>query len=263
MPTPQTTPTMCQRCRTRLSLDRAPPSPRSAFIRARKAEEKYARLLRGVARQIGAIVRGFDLFDLDGIPLLRRALDRYAHTLEPWAQSVGARMVAEVAARDEQAWRRVGEEIGRGLRAEIASAPTGAAMRRQLADQVRLITSLPTEAAERVHRLTTEGIAQGWRSDRIAAEVMRTGAVTQARATLIARTEVSRTASALTQARAEYIGSQGYIWRTSRDTDVRPSHREMEGRFIAWDKPPTLDKLTGHAGCLPNCRCYAEPVIPD
>ncbi|MDT1883860.1 phage head morphogenesis protein, partial [Acinetobacter baumannii] len=21
--------------------------------------------------------------------------------------------------------------------------------------------------------------------------------------------------------------------------------------------------LKGHAGCLPNCRCYTEPVIPN
>ncbi|MDR0067994.1 phage head morphogenesis protein, partial [Acinetobacter sp. 11520] len=30
-----------------------------------------------------------------------------------------------------------------------------------------------------------------------------------------------------------------------------------------WDNPPTLDNLKGHAGCLPNCRCYPEPSIPD
>jgi uncharacterized protein with gpF-like domain len=37
----------------------------------------------------------------------------------------------------------------------------------------------------------------------------------------------------------------------------------MEGKFVRWDEPPTLDNLTGHAGALPNCRCRPEPVIPD
>lgn len=80
---------------------------------------------------------------------------------------------------------------------------------------------------------------------------------------VIARTEVARTSSVLTQARAEHAGSTGYIWRTARDGDVRPSHKAMNGRFVRWGEPPTLDNLRGHAGCLPNCRCYADPVIPD
>jgi uncharacterized protein with gpF-like domain len=38
----------------------------------------------------------------------------------------------------------------------------------------------------------------------------------------------------------------------------------MEGKFVAWDKPPKLtDGTTGHAGEFPNCRCYPEPVIPE
>jgi hypothetical protein len=31
-----------------------------------------------------------------------------------------------------------------------------------------------------------------------------------------------------------------------------------------WDSPPTLDNLVvGHAGALPNGRCWPEPVIPE
>ncbi|EFI2486087.1 phage minor head protein, partial [Escherichia coli] len=62
--------------------------------------------------------------------------------------------------------------------------------------------------------------------------------------------------------RALSIGSNGYIWRTAEDGDVRHSHREMEGKFVEWGKPPTLDGMTGHAGELPNCRCYKEIVFP-
>ena len=36
----------------------------------------------------------------------------------------------------------------------------------------------------------------------------------------------------------------------------------MEGKFVSWDSPPTLDGMTGHAGEFPYCRCYPEPVIP-
>ena len=68
---------------------------------------------------------------------------------------------------------------------------------------------------------------------------------------------------ALDQARALSIGSNGYIWRTAEDGDVRHSHREMEGKFVEWGRPPTLDGMTGHAGELPNCRCYKEIVFPN
>jgi hypothetical protein len=37
----------------------------------------------------------------------------------------------------------------------------------------------------------------------------------------------------------------------------------MNGQVVAWDDPPTLDGLTGHAGALPNCRCIPLPIIPE
>ena len=72
----------------------------------------------------------------------------------------------------------------------------------------------------------------------------------------------SKAHTALTKARAEDVGSDGYIWRSVRDGATRPSHRAMEGKFVKWGEPPTLDGMTGHAGEFPNCRCYPEPVIP-
>lgn len=172
-------------------------------------------------------------------------------------------MVAEVAQRDERSWFRVANQMGESLRKEIATAPIGNVIRERQAEQVRLITSLPLEAAERVQHMTREGIIKGWRADQIADEIMRTGDVTRSRAILIARTETGRTSTLLTQARAEHVGSDGYFWRTADDSDVRPSHKAMAGKFVAWNAPPTLDGLTGHAGAIPNCRCFPEPSLPD
>ncbi|MCY1351943.1 phage head morphogenesis protein, SPP1 gp7 family [compost metagenome] len=113
-----------------------------------------------------------------------------------------------------------------------------------------------------MHDLTLQGIEDSTRANEIAKEIQRSGEVATSRAQLIARTEVSRTAATLTEARAKATGSEGYIWRTAHDGTVRSSHKAMEGKFVPWSTPPTLDKLTGHAGCLPNCRCWPEPVIP-
>lgn len=250
--------------RHRLALDRATPSAKSLFLRARKAEVQYARQLRKVARHIGDLVMGlFDAADPTSAGIVERALRRYAPTIEAWANSVGGRMVAEVAARDRKAWMAMSREMGTAIHREIEQTPTGTLLRARLADQVSLITSLPTDAADRVHQLTIEGLSNGTRANEIAAEIMRSGEVSAARANLIARTEVSRTATAFTEARAQSIGSEGYIWRTAGDSDVRDSHRAMAGKYVGWKSPPTLDGMTGHAGQFPNCRCYPEPVVPN
>lgn len=243
-------------------LDRT--GERGRFLRARKAEANYNGKLRGVARQVDKIVKalapGGYLRDPD---LLDLALGRYSELLQPWARSVAGLMLADVSRRDEKAWIEHSKTMSRGLRAEILNAPTGAIMGDLMSSQVELITSLPLQAAERVHDLVTTATYSGRRAEQIAQEILRTGAVTESRARLIARTEVSRAQSNLTEARARYVGSDGYIWRTSKDGGVRDSHKEMEGKYVRWGSPPTLDGLVGHAGCLPNCRCWAEPVIPD
>lgn len=240
---------------------------RETFSRARKAEHAYGRDLRRVARHIGDIVRSLagTLFGNDPIalPNLTRTLDRYGDLLIPWAEAVATRMLADVDRRDAQAWAEHSRNMSLGIRQELRTAPTGFALRDAMARQVDLITSLPREAAERVHKLAIEGLTSGERTDGIVAEIMRTGAVTRSRADTIARTETSRAASTLTQVRAQHIGSSGYQWLTAHDSDVRPSHRKMEGQFVRWDSPPTLDGMTGHAGTLINCRCIALPLVPE
>lgn len=236
------------------------------FDYSRKAEAAYARDLRRVARVIGDIVRGFapdgDL-PTDQEQPLAEALRRYSETLGGWAQAVGMRMLADVDRRDSKQWMAHSERIGRALKHEVYQAPVGAALQQRLAEQVTLIRSLPLDAAERVHQLTLKGLVEGRRASEIADELMKTGQVTASRATLIARTETSRTASLLTQVRAQSIGSTAYVWKTSRDASVRPSHRKLQGKVFNWNDPPTVDGMVGHAGCFPNCRCYSSPILPD
>lgn len=232
--------------------------------RISRAERVFARNLTRLAVHVGQMVSGVNpVANPAAVPAVADMLRRYADALMPWAEATVASMVADVNARDLAMWRNAGQQMSEAVRREILGAPTGEAMRDLMASQVELIRSIPLEAAQRVHDLTIAGLEDGPRAARIAEEIMRTGEVAKSRAMLIARTEVARTASTLTQARAEHVGSEGYIWRTSKDGDVRKSHKQMAGKFVRWDEPPTLDNLKGHAGCLPNCRCYPEPVLPD
>lgn len=194
---------------------------------------------------------------------LVKALEEYSRMIEPWAKAVSALMLADVTRKDARMWRQNSKEISQGLRKLVESAPVGDVLRKLQDEQVELIKSIPTEAAKRVHDLSLESTLTGTRAEELAKRILDTEAVTTSRAALIARTEVSRAGANLLQARAEWAGSQGYIWRTSNDSNVRDSHKEMEGRYVRWSSPPTLDKMTGHAGALPNCRCFAEPVFAE
>ncbi|MDE1905286.1 MAG: minor capsid protein [Rhodospirillales bacterium] len=227
-------------------------------------ERDFARALRQVAKHVGALVQAFEPGRQEDLPTLTDMLRRYSDALQDWAVRTAGRMLSTVDKRDQSTWAEHSREMALSMREEIRNAPTGKVLQRLLSEQVTLIKSLPIEAAERVHRLTLQGLEDGTRAKEIAREIGRTGEVTANRAMLIARTEVARTASLLTEARAEAVGSVGYVWRTSRDSDVRQSHREMEGKFVRWDKPPALsDGTVTHAGRIYNCRCYPEPVLPD
>lgn len=195
---------------------------------------------------------------------IRQVLFDYSLVIAPWARSVAGAMLADVAAWDEKAWRAAGREIGQALRSEIAHAPTGAVLQQLMAEQVNYITSIPKQAGQQVHDMVMANMSTGGRSEAMIPELMKLGAKTKARARLIARTEVSRAQSLMTQARAEYVGSEGYLWRTKRDANVRDSHHEMEGKYVRWDTKPRLsDGTVTHAGQIYNCRCWAEPVLPE
>src|ERR1019366_5325789 len=186
---------------------------RAFFSKVRRGEAAYAVNLRKIAKHVEDLVRAFDPEDAEQIRQLEDALRRYSDLLTPWARVTAKRMLVDASRRDEKVWKEYTEYLGVNLRAEITSAPTGEVMRDLLNDQVYLITSLPLDAAKRVHELSSGALYEGARANEIAAEIMKTGEVTRSRANLIARTEVGRSATALTQARAESVGSVGYIWR--------------------------------------------------
>lgn len=252
------------------TTDRAPPeshAERVLFARTRRSEAQYARSLRSIATRVGQIVNAVDPppGDIAQTDLLRAMLDRYAVAIRPWAAVTAARMLADVSRRDEHAWADLGKSMSRALRKEIETAPTGQFLKDLLRENVDLITSLPRKAGERVHELTLRALESSARADEIAEEIGRSGQVTRSRANLIARTEVARTSSGLTEARALHVGSEGYFWRTSEDDDVRLEHRKLNGKFIPWSSPPVAGHggMRYHAGQGPNCRCYPEPVIPE
>ena len=91
-----------------------------------------------VGRQVGVIIDGFTRVDpLGNFSEMDETLRRYADLITPWAQKVTARMHGEVAWRDLKSWNQLSEEYpARSLTVELASAPTGAAFHKLMAEQV-------------------------------------------------------------------------------------------------------------------------------
>lgn len=178
---------------------------------------------------------------------------------------VGNKMFAQVEQEEWNQWRSVSEEISVGLRDVVGNTPVGHVARDIVARQVQYMKSLPLEAASRVSEIQAraiEAVIRGERPDALYEMIMQSGDVAAGRAKMIARTEIGRATGALTQARALSVGSEGYWWRIE-GAGTRKSHRKMKDKFVRWDNPPTLDGLTGHAGCLPNCQCWPEVQIPE
>lgn len=185
------------------------------------------------------------------------------------------RMVTPLAARNYETWRKAArvstrshflynvlmEELKQGIRKDIDS---------QVISNAALIKTLPSDTAQKVVRDIEEYALSGLRAEEIEKLIQdKTRQHSRASARLIARTEVSKTTSALTKARSEELGLRWYVWRTMEDGDrVRKSHRIMNDVLVSWNNPPSPELLVKekdvgryHAGNIWNCRCYSEPLI--
>lgn len=239
----------------------------SKYSQSRAIEAEFKRALMKVARASGHVIethiRGSGI---ENPAAMKKALADYSKTLTPWARNQSKKLLDETLKRinSDRAYREQSKKMGQLLSNEFSHRELDILHQEMLLEQVGLIKSIPVEAGERALLLVQEGLVGSRRANEIASELMKTTEVTEARAKLIARTETARANTALNKARATSVGSSQYIWRTAGDADVRDSHKKMNGKVFEWDDPPTLsDGMTGHPGTFPNCRCYAEPILPE
>lgn len=123
----------------------------------------------------------------------------------------------------------------------------------------QLIRSLEEQELERVAGVVERGLQAGSPIKEIKKDIQKSFGITSRRAKLIARDQTSKLNANLTRLRQEEAGVTSYVWQTSGDERVRPTHRENDGKIFRWDKPPK----TGHPSHEVNCRCVALPVLDD
>lgn len=224
-------------------------------------EMQYIASLRKVGKAAGHLVETHvNGSKIEREPEMQAALREYSRRLEPWAARQAARMLEQVSNRNKRQFKKQAQEMGTLLKLNLAESGVAETAGALLLEQVGLITSLPLKAGIRAQELALKAVIEGSRADEVAQALMASGRVSASQATTIARTEVARANSAITQARGQAVGAVGYIWRTTMDGAERSSHAKMNGKHFNFkDEPPKLsDGTQGAPGTFPNCRCYME-----
>ena len=238
----------------------------------RRLEIQFQNALIEIGKHTQGLIEGLtDPFDI--LATVKSLLKNMV--FHRYANATAEKMVAGLFSAGEKTWRMAARENSNGrviydaLRREL-QGPIGGSVNFQIQRNAEIIKSLPLDIAKQITDYIGEETIKGRRAGAIAEDlILRFPDVTKNKAKLIARTEVSKTSTALTQARCENVGLSWYRWRTSEDGRVRGSHRIMNGVLIKWTDPPVPERLEGlknspapyHAGCIWNCRCYAEPVV--
>lgn len=238
----------------------------------RKIEANYKKSLKRIIKKLTKALAGSST-TTEIINTLRKFAD--TPEFKKYAERTAMKMVTSVFTDAGRTWREAAKVNSRGrviyeaLKNKM-NGPIGLAVKEQVWKNAELIKSLPLEIARDVTEYTTKKTYEGKRASDIAQDLLKDiPTISEKKANLIARTEVSKASTELTRARSENMGIKWYIWRTSEDSRVRSSHSHMDGVLICWDNPPSPEKLIKvksslgyyHAGECPNCRCYGQPII--
>jgi SPP1 gp7 family putative phage head morphogenesis protein len=196
---------------------------------------------------------------------------------QQWCDQIALNVATQVNKGVSATWREASRKAGRGSEVYAAimeelAKPNGGVFFEIVRTNAETLKTFPLAISEELTEYIANEAMQGRRGSDVMSDLTkRFPEMAKSRLQLIARTEVSKAQSALTQARAQDLGLNWYIWRTSEDARVRSAHRHMEGVLINWNNPPSPEMLSPdgeqahydyyHAGDTFNCRCYAEVVV--
>ena len=241
--------------------------------RARSVENEYLKSLYIICDIFKKIAQSSGNDQQKYIQKMNNFQNSYQY--EKFIMSAVKRMVTPLSVDNMRTWRQAARKSTKGkflyrVLMEELDQGIGQVIDNQVISNASLIRTLPNDVAQTVTKNIAEEALKGERARSIEQIIRQeTDKHSRASARLIARTEVSKTQSALTQARSEQLDLRWYVWRTALDGDrVRKSHRLMEGVLVNWKDPPAPEELVGeksaghyHAGNIYNCRCYPEPLL--
>lgn len=164
---------------------------------------------------------------------------------------------------------------GIGVAYDMASPEIAAVVTRWAETQLALISKADDDMRDKVWARVSKGVREGWQTATIREQLMEDmPGITERRAKLIARDQVSKLRSMLSRHCMESSGFQTYEWSTSNDERVRESHSMMEGRICRWDdetvcmgesgwEPRPAGAVMLHPGMDIQCRCVAAVNVTE
>lgn len=194
--------------------------------------------------------------------LLEQAARRFGN-IEAVADRL-AKLAAQRAlgAVDEALAESILKAIGVDISSYLApDSEIRAALTEAIEANVALIKSIPAQYLGSIRETVEKAFAAGERFESVAERIAHIGDVTESRAKLIARDQISKQTAAFNEVRQTSVGITHYVWSTSHDERVRASHSALNGFTFAWKNPPQVDGEAANPGEPVNCRCVGLPVI--
>ena len=233
------------------------------------SEIAYRRAMNAMLREIAATTRK------DVIPAYRaekalvqdgpdewtQALRLMRRSLIERASSMVARILNLEADIHTAAWRAsVERAIGIDVSAMIQREGLADAIELAVRRNTQLITSLADDMIGRVEQAVLQNATSGGSVKALRERLQNDFGIADRRARLIARDQMGKINSEMSQIRHREAGIEEYVWSTSRDERVRSLHADLDGTTYKYGQP------TGAEEGLPpgqpiQCRCTARAVV--
>lgn len=145
----------------------------------------------------------------------------------------------------------------------LADKGTESIYRKAVSANVGMIKNLPEEYLTRVTDTIVSGIKEGKTYTSMSKDLIKAGGIEERRTEFIARDQTGTVYGDITKKRQENLGIKSFIWVTSRDSRVRPSHVLLDNREFDWDTGATgANVMPEVEGLVPgqdyNCRCTSR-----
>lgn len=197
-------------------------------------------------------------------PLMNRALDEKTKQFDLYGKL--KKLAAQTQKLSIREWKRVVQAtLGIDLRDDVFSGELYERMLDLWVDSnVSLIKTIPADSLTGMQGIIQNGFVEGKPITRIVEEIQAQYGVDRRHARLIARDQMAKLNSNITQQQHRDAGCSRYRWRTTGDGKVRDGHKVLDKKEFSWDTPPVVDKRTGrrcHPGQDYQCRCIAIPIF--
>ena len=149
--------------------------------------------------------------------------------------------------------------IGVDVRPFLQEGPIGSFMEQRVADNVGLVKTIPRRFHDKLRTRVGETFAASPFDQQALSQVLRQEFKSSGyNLRRLTRDQSQKLNSQLTEVRHKQLGVEEYVWRTSEDEVVRPTHAQNNGKTFAYTNPPAA---TGNPGNDVQCRCVAEPIL--